>query len=196
MKIFHSLLLLALVLSLNGCSSVTVNQDYNPDYNFQNLKTYSWLDKDRTVGHDTRINNDLVKARMIQAIEANLNAKGYTKVDKNEASFLIMWHGSIDSKMQVDTINRHYGPYGYGSRGAYNRGYDPFMRGSSTHTVVSEYDLGTLLIDILDPSQHKLIWRGTGQGVVQPDRTPTEITEGINDAVQAILEPFPPTLTK
>ncbi len=187
-----SLLLLPLILILSSCSVITVHQDFDQTYNFQGLRTYSWLDKNRTVSSDTRINNDLVKDRMIKAIEDSLEAKGYTKVDKAQASFLVVWHGSIDSKLQMDTIDHYYRPYGYGARDI----YDPFIRNKTTRTVVSEYDLGTLLIDILDPTEQKLIWRGTGQGVVHGNQEPAKITKNINNAVQQILSQFPPPVTQ
>lgn len=192
MKQCFPLLLLPILILLNSCSTITVHQDFDTTYNFHNLKTYSWLDKNRTVSSDTRIDNDLVKDRMIKAIETSLEAKGYTKVDKAQASFLVVWHGSIDSKLRVDTIDHYYRPYGYGARDV----YDPFIRSRTTRTVVSEYDLGTLLIDILDPTEQKLIWRGTGQGVVHGDQEPAKITKSINNAVQEILSQFPPTVAQ
>jgi hypothetical protein len=192
MKNILALSFLFMLLWIPGCSSITVNHDYNADYNFQALHTYSWLDDHKTVSSDARINNDLVKDRMVKAIESALNAKGYTKVAQTEASFLVSWHGAIDSKLQVDTIDHYYRPYGYGTGGT----YDPFMGSGIRQTVVSEYDLGTLLIDILDPKEHKLVWRGTGQGVVHADRTPDERTAEINNAVVDILAQFPPTLQK
>jgi len=188
MKRYITLLSAVFILALTGCSSIDVKQDFDTTYNFQDFTTYAWLDKDRTRSVDTRINNDLVKNRMISAIESALDAKGFTKVAKDQASFLVEWHGSIDSKLQVDTIDHYYRPYGYGAR----RGYDPFVHSRSSRTVVSEYDLGTLLIDILDPAEHKLIWRGTGQGIVHDNNEPAEITENIHNAVLEILAQFPP----
>ena len=184
--------LIALLLSLSGCSAITVNQDYNPDYNFQTLQTYGWFDDNKTVSSDARINNDLIKDRIVKAIESSLHAKGYTKVPNAEASFLVTWHGTIDSKLQVNTIDHYYIPYGYSGRGAYYT----FMDSGARHTIISEYDVGTLLIDILDPIKHKLVWRGTGQGIVHANRTPEEITEEINNAVSAIFTQFPPTPKK
>ncbi len=192
MKSFKTCVFIALFLILNGCSSIDVKQDYNAEYNFNTLKTYNWLDTNPNVSSDSRVNNDLIKDRMTTSVEAALKAKGYTKVDRAEASFLVTWLGAIDKKLQVQTIDHYYRPYGYGSRGA----YAPFTNSGSRKTIVSEYDLGTILIDILDPKEHKLIWRGTGQGIVHSGRSPEQITKGINNAVQQILEQFPPTHKK
>ncbi len=171
-----------------SCSTFSVNTDYNPAYDFTNLKTYAWLDNDKAPGSDARINNDLVIDRVQTAVESNLAARGYVKTSSAAADFMVSWLGAIDKKLQMQSIDNFYRPYGYG---ALSR--DPFRGGSAMRTTTSsEYEVGTLIIDILDPAGRKLIWRGTGKDRLRGSGNPEEITKRINEAVSAIMKDFPP----
>ena len=178
----------ALVLLCSACSTLSVNTDFNPEYDFTWLKTYAWLETDSAPSGDTRINNDLVAARVRNAVEKSLEARGFVKADSSSADFRVSWHGAIQKKLQVDTIDHFYSPYGYGA--LYR---DPFMGGTSMRTSTArEYEVGTLVVDILDPIHHKLIWRGSGSDRLGDGTDPEKSTQKINAAVSAILKDFPP----
>ena len=170
-------LIVALFAVCGACSTLRVNTDYNPTYDFKKLKTYTWLDDGRAPGSDARINNDLVIDRVRAAIERNLAAKGYLKSESISADFMVSWLGGIKKKLQVDSIDHFYSPYGYGALGR-----DPFRTGvvgTRTNTI-REYEVGTLIVDVLDPEQHKLIWRGTGTDRLTGGGDPEVITRNIN----------------
>ena len=171
-----------------GIAALSVNTDFNPEYDFTQLKTYAWLQTDKAPSGDTRINNDLTVARVRNAVENSLEARGFVKVDGASADFKVSWHGAIQRKLQVDTIDHFYSPYGYGA--LYR---DPFMSGTSMRTqTVREYEVGTLIVDILDPLHHKLIWRGSGSDRLSGVSDPGKATQEIYEAVTAILKDFPP----
>ncbi len=179
----------ALLFFLCGaCSTVSVNTDFNPEYDFTQLRTYAWLDDGKDPSSDTRINNDLVIDRVRNDVENSLGARGFVKADARTADFRVSWHGAIQKKLQVDTIDHFYSPYGYGA--LYR---DPHWGGSGMRTTtVQEYEVGTLIIDILDPVHHKLVWRGSGSDRLSSDADPEKATTRINEAVAAILKDFPP----
>ena len=171
-----------------ACSTISVDTDFNPAYDFTQLRTYSWVDDGKVSSSDTRINNDLIIDRVRSAVESNLAARGFVKASGQTADFQVSWHGAIEKKLQVETIDHFYSPYGYGS--LYR---DPFRAGSSVRTSTArEYEVGTLIVDILDPVEHKLIWRGSGSKRVSGESDPEKITKKINEAVGAILKDFPP----
>lgn len=62
----------------------------------------------------------------------------------------------------------------------------------STDVRVSEYEVGTLLLDVVDGSTNELVWRASAQARIDPNRTPQERTKLIRDAVHQMLERFPP----
>jgi hypothetical protein len=50
-----------------------------------------------------------------------------------------------------------------------------------------------LLIDVIARDRENLIWRGSGQARVHERGTPEQRQERAQEAVEAILENFPPT---
>lgn len=180
-------LVAAFLFFITACSTLSVNTDYNPAYDFSAMKSYAWLDTGKAPGSDARVNNALIIERVRSAVDQTLAARGYVKTDSASADFKVSWLGAIDKKLQVDTIDHFYSPYGYG---ALQR--DPFWSGPMPTTRIHEYEVGTLIIDILDPVQHKLIWRGTGSDRLKANRSPQQVTKGINEAVAAIMKDFPP----
>ena len=171
-----SLRLFAIViaaLTIAGCSTITVNQDYNTDYDFSKLKTFGFLPITENSGID-QINANRIK----DAINKNLSARGYTPSE--QADFGIALYFSTKTKTSVQDYG--YG-YGYGHWG---------MR----DVEVSQYDEGTLVIDFIDIAQKELVWRGSGTGVVSGSASTEERTTKINNAVTQILAQFPPTKDK
>jgi hypothetical protein len=185
----NCVLVLFLLFVCSACSTVSVDTDFNPTYDFTQLNTYSWVDNGKAPSNDTRINNDLIIDRVRRAVESNFAARGFVKASNQAADFQVSWHGAIEKKLQVDTIDHFYSPYGYGS--LYR---DPFWAGGSTMrtSTVREYEVGSIIIDILDPQQHKLIWRGSGSKMLSGESNSEKTTQRINEAVSAILKDFPP----
>jgi len=173
---------------LAGCSTLTVKSDYNPDYNYGRISTYAWLEGEKH-SDDTRINNTLIINRINNAINKEMAARGLEESTDGNPDIYVNWFGGIEDKIRQETINHYYGNMWYGHPyGGYWPGY------SQTYNV--EYQEGTLIIDILDGKSRDLIWRGTGQDYVDDDKKPEEITADINEAVNRIMETFPPTSKK
>ena len=61
-----------------------------------------------------------------------------------------------------------------------------------TTTEVSEYEQGTLVIDIVDAARNTLVWRGAGEARLRSDPTPDQISQRVREAVAEILGRFPP----
>ena len=164
-------------LFLAGCSSITVNQDYDPAYDFNKLKTYGFIPITEDAGID-----QLNATRLGDAIKANLTAKGYTLAEN--ADFGIALFFTKDTKTSIQSTGGYGYGYGYGYRG---------YGGMGGSTYVTQYEEGTLVIDFVDMAKQELVWRGVGTGAVSESPSVEERTEKINNAVTQILEQFPPT---
>ena len=175
-KIFFSTLSLFAfaVMLFSGCSSISVNQDYDPAYDFSKLKTFGFIPITAEAGID-QLNAD----RLSTAIKTNLATKGYT-VSK-EADFGVALYFTKSTKTDIQSTGG-YG-YGYGYRG---------YGGMGGSTYVTQYDEGTLVIDFIDVAENKLVWRGIGTGILDSTPSVEERTEKINNAVTEILAQFPP----
>lgn len=186
-RLIHFGCITVLLVICGACSTLRVSTDFNPAYDFISMKTYAWLDSGEKPGTDARINNDLIVDRVRAAVERTLAAKGYVKTEAVSADFMVSWFGAINTKLQLDSIDHFYSPYGYGALGR-----DPYWGGGMRTTTAREYEEGTLVVDILDPKQHKLIWRGTGIERLGTNKDPEAVTKRINNAIAAIMADFPP----
>ena len=65
--------------------------------------------------------------------------------------------------------------------------------GVSSTTRVHEYELGTLVIDVIDAAGERLLWRGSSERALAEGRTPEEKTADAREIVAAILQKFPPS---
>ena len=59
-------------------------------------------------------------------------------------------------------------------------------------TIVDDYELGTLLVDFIDPRTSAVIWRGKAQSRLQEAKTPEERQARVQAAVDQLLAQFPP----
>jgi len=172
--------LAALLLCLLGaCSSVRVSVDYDPTEDFSAYRTFTWFPRPQQPTGDYRIDNPLLDARIRAAVERELAAKGYRKVEDRVPDFYVAYHLSFQDKLDVYTVDRGYMTYwGY--------------RVSMPETQVHQYEEGTLVLDIANVREKELVWRGVGSGRVRQDPTPEQTTEAVNRAVAEILARFPP----
>ena len=168
-------------LLLAACSSVQVSTDYDPATDFAVLRAYAWLPRKAGASGDPRLDSSLLNERIRNAVEVQLAERGHRKVASGQADFLVAYHTAVERKIDVDTIYRGYG-YGTHSWGW----------GAGHETVVYDYDQGTLVLDVLDPKAHRLLWRGSAKAVVSEESTPEKRTKLINEAVAKLLEQFPP----
>ena len=179
-----AILSLLAAISIAACGGVSYNADFDPTANFDGFNTYQWAERTPTGDDDARVYNDIVDGRIKRAAERALEAKGYHKVTSNP-DFVVAWHGAIDGKMSVSTINSHYG-YGWGWYG-----YGGMGMGTS-QTYVNEWDEGTLLIDIIDAQSQNLVWRGTATAELKQSRSTEEAQRRMDEILEKLLERFPP----
>jgi hypothetical protein len=175
---------------LVACSTVKVNNDYDPSIDFGKLKSYAWMEKPNPSEAATIAENTLLTSRIERSVDTVLQQKGLTQVPRSEANFLISQHIGVQQKLQVDTTQFGYGyGFGYGAWGGPIGGYP-------SQTTVSQYEEGTLMLDFVNPETKALIWRGTGQSRVRRTSSPEEREKLIQTAVDQILSQFPPAKKK
>jgi hypothetical protein len=168
----HILFLLAAIvvamILAPGCSSISVNQDYDTSFDFSNWKTFGFIPIPESAGID-----QLSADKISNAIKTQLNAKGFK--DSEPADFGVALHFGQQTVTDVQS-------YGYGWWGG---GVD-----------VSQYQQGTLVIDLIDMKTNKLEWRGTAEGAMSDNPDVQERTANIDSAVAQMLAPFPPDMMK
>jgi hypothetical protein len=168
-----------LALALAACSSVQVKSDWDPEANFAGLHTWAWQSATPVPTGNARLDDPLVHKRIQAAIRTALDGRGYRQVMEVTPDFEVAYHVAINRKLDAQTIYTGYGPYrGWGMGG--------------TRTIVDEYEVGTLLIDVVSPATKAVIWRGTAQSRLQDLRTPEEREKRAQEVVDQVLAKFPP----
>ena len=135
-------------------------------YDFSTIKTFQW---DPNPESSLEKRNPFMHSRVVAAIEYELTASGLTEVQANPDVF-VTYHTSSESKVRLDSDSYGYGFGGYGTVGWGRYGYGYGVAGPVTTTTrVTEYEEGTLVVDIWAAASKQLIWRGTASRVFSED---------------------------
>ncbi len=172
----------ALVALLVPASAVAqkVSYDYDKTATFAAYKTYSLKD-------GTNVGQPLIDARIVAALEAELAAKGLTKVEA-EPDLFVVYHVAFDKQKDISTYSSGSG----GGYGAYGWGWGGGWGGGTTTTQVRDILVGTLVLDIADAKKNQLAWRGMAVKEVDTQAKPEKRDKSINNAVKKILKNYPP----
>lgn len=175
-----SALYLALVLCLISLSASAqkVKVDYDKANDFSRYKTYAWA----PIG---AVSRPMLAAAIQGAIDEELVKRGLRKTD-GDPDLVIEIYGSVDSDMQVTFNNPLYsgmgGVPGFGT-GFVMWGYTP---GGSSSVIVHA---GQLVVDLLDFSQKKLVWRGMATGNLSSK--PGKLVDQVNNTVEKMFKQYP-----
>lgn len=172
------------VCMVAACSPVRVQTDVNSTMDFSGMKNFDWLETAEAPGSDVRVNNPELAILVRAAVESNLKTKGYVKDSK--ADFLVNWLGAIEGKVQAESIQHFYSGYGYGTLAGN-------MALNSKEGAAVSYEEGTIVIDILDPQKHIVLWRGTGTRRLMKGMDEAQVVRYINLSVDEIMKNFPVT---
>ena len=168
---------------VQACSGIKVSQDYDQNYDFSGLKTFAWKPNDN---HEYGYKgNELIEKRIKASIQNALIAKHYSFVESEKPDFYISYNVTVEQKISSRNVSGGLS-VGRSSRGRYG------SVGVGTGSQVQAYDQGTLLIDVTDVANNKLLWRGISTQSVSEHSSPEKSTVLINETVEKILLQFPP----
>ena len=179
----RKLLVLAAVLLLAGCASqMRVRSDFDPDADFSQYRTFAWMAEDPLIGGDDEGGvSPLNRQRIVNAIEAELTAKGFRKTtDRDSADFVLSY--TVGARDRID-LESYPVPY----RGPWTWGWPPYAR----DVDVTTYREGTLAIDIFDGRTRQPVWHGAATKRIT-EQDVERAAEQIPPAVRDILANFPP----
>jgi len=165
--------LLALLSSAAFAQSVSTN--YVPGTDFSKLHSYRWV----AVSGGTSV--DQIQDQQIkQAVDKALATKSFTKKDADPVDFYVAYQVALDQEKELDAFGSPGWRFGGG------------MATVTTHTV----DIGTLVLDVYDPTGKQLLWRGQASESVSRSGSPEKKQERLDKAMAKLLKKFPPTAGK
>lgn len=192
----RSLATLSLVslVAVSGCSSLDVSVDYDPKANFSALRTWAWYAEPAEAPRPEKAPppvDSLTAQRAKDAVALSLIAKGFGKVDAEEADFLVSVHSAIERHV------RQIPPSGgWGLTWSWGPGYawGPYWDSYWGPPAVYVYREAALIVDVLEPRPAlRLIWRGIGRRPVDSGLSPEEREKRIRETVREVLSGFPPS---
>ena len=178
MKKMGWIFLLGFVFSLSECVTVYVRIDYDSEFDFSNFDTFQFAARQKQppskAGGTSFIRDPFFTKAVEQEIGAVLSEKGYrmSSTPRN-ADFLVSYYAVARNQTSISPTTYGIGRYG-------RRWVSPRR--------VYRYKQGTLVIDIIDPTQRELVWRGIGSGVLDRGNP----TKNLLIAVERVLKAFPP----
>jgi hypothetical protein len=173
--------ILLLIAGMAAAQDVRYNFDKTAD--FTKYKTYKWVE----IG--TSDKDPLIEPQIRAAIEAEITKKGLTKTESDTANLYIGYQAAITTEKQINSYSTDYG-YGAGWGGRYYRGgYGGSTMSSSTTSTLY---IGTLQIDLYDPSVKKTVFRTIGTKTIDSKAKPDKQAKNLAKAVAKMLKDYPP----
>jgi len=163
-----------LAIALAACAvafSQDVKANYMPGTDFSKYHTYKWVNIEGGA-HP----NQIVDAQIKQSVDSQLATKGLTKTDADKADLYVGYQIAVDQEKQWN---------GYGMGGGLRWG------GMATATS-STISVGTLVLDMYDPSSKQLVWTGNVTKTLDPKDSQEKNQKNLNKAMEKLLKNFPP----
>ncbi len=179
--------LASLVVAVGGCATMTVRHDYDPDAPFATYKTYGWLGEAQGMTGNPRLDDPMLNARVRHEVNRRLNAKGFALSRTGMPDFLVAWRAAIRRKLEYSKLK-----LGYDYAPAWGRDRLTGASVGDRGTYVREYELGTLVIDIVDARNQKLVWWGAAQAKIDVADSRRTKDARLKKAVGRIIRRFPP----
>ena len=168
--------LVMLVALVGAAHAQKVKVEYDKSLDFSKFKTYA-------IDPHADSARPMLRLAIQGAIEEDLQKRGLTRSADNPDLYIQMY-GATDTDFSVGYSDMYYGswipPFDYG--------YVMWTAapGPTTTVIVKK---GTLIVDILDAHQKRLIWRGIAKAKLSDQKE--KMLEQVNTAVEKMLAQYP-----
>jgi hypothetical protein len=156
---------LTLALLCLACSGVAVTSDFEENYPFDGLSTYSFEDLPEGEGLPSAVDR-----YVRDQIRKRLDSAGYS--ESTTPDFKIFLHGDRGSHTRTAT-------FGY-------------IWQTEHKTIEFEVTNGTILMDFVDPKDNEIIWRASAQAGYSSNVTWGQKEQMMERSVYKMLQRFPP----
>jgi len=156
----------ALILLATCAAAQEITSDYSKA-DYAHFKTYAWAS-----GH--HVADELLNQSIVSSIDAQLSAKGLTKVSPGE---------DPDVLVSYDVVF---------DRDIRGRGFKDGLRNLHWRSGSKDVLMGMLVINLVDSDTGAMVWRGMVSGDVNANASPKKHDKKIHEVVQKIFRSYPP----
>lgn len=148
-----------------------VRYNFMPGTDFSKYHTYKWV----TI-EGASYPNQILDAEIKDAVDSQLAAKGLTKTDNDKADLYVGYQIAVNQQQQ-------WNAYGMGGG---------LRWGGMASATSSTINIGTLVLDMYDPSTKQLVWTGNATKTIDPSSNQEKNQKNLNKAMQKLLKNYPP----
>ncbi len=173
----------ATLLLTAGCASgPDVRGDFDPAADFGRFKTFGFVAQ---AGTDTADSRSITTTMLQNAATREMEARGYVRSDTPD--LVINFHGRLEERVDIQSRPApSMGPtWGY-------RGWagSPWGGWGGTEVTTRRYNVGTLVMDLVDLEQRQMVFQGTVQTNVTNEMLRNR-EQSINTLVTDLFSKFP-----
>jgi len=165
-------IMVLLLLAAGILCAQDVKYNFMPGTDFSKYHTYKWVSIEGGA-HP----NQIVDAQIKQSVDSQLASKGLTKTDNDKADLYVGYQIAVDQEKQ-------WNAYGMGGGLRWGGG----MATASSSTI----NVGTLVLDMYDPSTKQLVWTGNATKTIDPSSNQEKNQKSLDKAMQKLLKNYPP----
>lgn len=185
---------IAAVIGLAACApAVQVRTALSPDASLSGLSTFRVQPTPKPSIASAQSTSDpmLVNSISNRALRGDLR-QGFEKlgyaVNDSTPDFCVAYYASTNQQLDITAWD-----YGYSLRPSWWRGWGPRYR-DIYEPMVTQYTQGTVIVDVFDPKNRELLWRGQGVAAVSDNQD--QYVQELQATVAAILAKFPAAAAK
>lgn len=141
----------------------TIRVQWDRETDFTRYQTFAWQEGTAAV-------DPVIDRAIVQAIADELAVEGVFP-DESEPDLHVVYHASVQDEFQIGS--------GYRS---------DWAEGSAV--TVNSYRAGTLVVDVVDAAENRLVWRGIATATVRGE--PKKNLSRVKDVVRRMFRDFPP----
>ena len=150
-----------------------ISYDYDKTTDFSRIKTYSWA----PAGN---VSDELNHKRIVDAIDAQLAAKGLVKVEAGaNPHVLVAYRTSFNNELEINGYATGWAGYRFGP-------------GRSGSARVEQVSVGTLSVAMVNAKTNSIVWRGTATKDLDANASPEKRDKNINKAAEKLFKKYPP----
>ena len=174
-----SIILATTALVLTGCATMNVSSHVLKGADFTQYRTFEWGPADALPTGDPRLDRDPFFQDHVQgAVEKQMAAKGIERASSGSPDLLIHIHASIAQRINPNQADL---------AGGYCT--------ADNCPGLSEYEAGTIVLDMIDARTNRLVWRGWAQNNIESAlENSDELEKVIDEAVTRMFAKFPAAL--
>ena len=173
MRLTYQINRLVLVVALMGCSVATAQEvlaDFLLGTDFSKYHTYKWI----SIAGSAHPKQS-VDARIKQSFDSHLASKGLSRIDNDNTDLYIAYQAAVDQKKDWKRYNINGSPWG-----------------EMTSVICPTLDVGTIVLDVYDPTARLLVWTGAATKTFDLTSSEEENIKNLDNAAQKMLRNYTP----